>query len=215
MLPRKSIGASVMPDAHEHLVDEALAGEEQAERKGAQNLVHPIGNDQPQHQEADLLRAARLRHVVSERIADRKIDQGYESRDDEREEEGPEMGGVERPVGRLDEEGAVLLERQYVFRAAAVRGDELRVEALLHHVEIGQHDQEQRPEGDQRNEDDAQHRAVALEESAMRRIMREALLIARHHHEDGDDDKRDEIDEEPTHAPCFLPAAPDPDPGHR
>ena len=205
-MPRKSIGVSRMPVARQHLVDETLAREQQAHGEGAENLVHPIGHDQGQHQQAHLLDRAGLRHVIGERIADGEIQDRDRDGGDDREDESPHMRIVDRAVGRLNEEGLVLFKRQIVFRPAALHGGQLRMEALLHHVEIGQHDQEQRPESDEHNEDDSQCRAVALEEALAGGIMSKPRFITRHQPEDGDDDDRDDEYEKPTHAPSSLRA---------
>ena len=68
----------MMPGADQRLVDEALGGEQHAQGEGAQDLVHPVGNDERQHQQAHLLRAAGLRHVVGERIADGEVEERHE-----------------------------------------------------------------------------------------------------------------------------------------
>ena len=57
-------------------------------------------------------------------------------------------------------------------------GRQLGMEAFDHHVEIGQHDEEQRPEGDEQDEGDAQHRAVALEEALVGGIVGRLLSRA-------------------------------------
>lgn len=75
-------------EPHERLVDQALGGEQQAEREGAEDLVHPVGHDQRQHDEPDLLRRARLRHVVSKRMADGEVDGRHQHRGDDAEHEG-------------------------------------------------------------------------------------------------------------------------------
>ncbi|MFN9906507.1 MAG: hypothetical protein ACK56F_10340, partial [bacterium] len=97
--------------------------------------------------------------------------------------------------------------RQHIVGTAALGRRQLRVEAFDHHIEIGQGDEEQRPERHQHNEGDAQHRAVALEESLMRGVMRKPALRPRHRPEHGDDGKRDQKnDKAATHGPSFLPA---------
>jgi len=164
-----------------------------------------------EHDEAHLLQRARLRHVIGQRVADGEVEGRDHHRGEDGEDEGAHVGGVEGPIHRLEEEGLVLLERQVIVRAAALHGRQLRVEAFDHHVEIGQHHEEQRPEGHQHDEGDAQHRAVALEEGLVGGIVRELLLRPRHHPEDGDHHEGDEENEKAaTHGPSSLPAAPRP-----
>ena len=101
-----------------------------------------------------------------------------------------------------------MLDRQEIFRPAALQRRQARMEAFLHHVEIGQHHEEQRPEGHEADEHDAEHRAVALEKALVGGIMGQLRFLARQQPEDGDDHQRNEKDEEPTHGPSSLPAEP-------
>ena len=100
--------------------------------------------------------SATCRHVEGERIADREIGDRDQHRDEDGDPERMEMGRV--PVAgvarRAEEEIAVVLERIDVFRAAALDGGSLGWNGIVDHVELREHDQEQRPEadGDQQEE---------------------------------------------------------------
>ena len=70
-------------------------------------------------------------------------------------------------VRRAEQEIAVVLERVDVVRAAALDLRQLGMKGIIDHVELREHDQEQRPEADRKQQKDRDRRAVSLEEPGL------------------------------------------------
>ena len=174
-MPRKSIGASMMPQRHQRLVDQALrCRAAAAARRRAGSRSPSRARSAPASAAAP---SAPCRPAPCSRPADsrwQKLRTVTADRRHDGEDEGRHVGGVPvaARVGSTKNDLYCSSVRKS-FGPPRFSGGSFGWKLSCHHVEIGQHDQEQRPEGHQRDEDDAEHRAVALEEALARRIVAE------------------------------------------